>query len=113
MNLYASLFPGSEIGPIDRYGPDEGGDEGAVKRASFRIGGHDLVFNDSPVTHDFTFTPSISLFVECDSEAELNTAFASLEEGGQVLMPLGDYGFSTRFGWLSDRFGVSWQLNLQ
>ena len=54
----------------------------------------------------------MSLFVECEDDAELSRVFAVLSEGGQVLMPLDDYGFSTRFGWVADRFGVSWQLNL-
>ncbi len=61
--------------------------------------------------HDFTFTPSISLFVKCDSEEELETLYEKLSEGGEVAMPLDDYGFSTKFGWVQDRFGVSWQLN--
>ena len=60
----------------------------------------------------FTFTPAISLFVECEDEAELDTAFARLSDGGAALMPPGDYGFSRKFAWLADRFGVSWQLNL-
>ncbi|WP_219999912.1 VOC family protein [Halomonas sp. LBP4] len=59
-----------------------------------------------------TFTPSMSLFVESESEAELDEAFAQLSSGGEVLMPPDDYGFSARFTWLNDRFGVSWQLNL-
>ena len=50
--------------------------------------------------------------VDFDSAAELERVFAMLADGGQVLMPLDDYGFSKRFGWLNDRFGVSWQLNL-
>jgi predicted 3-demethylubiquinone-9 3-methyltransferase (glyoxalase superfamily) len=64
------------------------------------------------VQHAFTFTPSLSLFVDCESEAELDRLFSALAEGGQILMPLEDHGFSTRFGWANDRFGVSWQLNL-
>jgi predicted 3-demethylubiquinone-9 3-methyltransferase (glyoxalase superfamily) len=64
------------------------------------------------VSHGFTFTPSLSLFVDCESEADLERIFAALSEGGGVLMPLGNYGFSRRFGWVNDRFGVSWQLNL-
>ena len=52
------------------------------------------------------------MFVECDSPAELETFYGKLLEGGSALMPLGEYGFSRRFGWLNDRFGVSWQLNL-
>jgi len=54
----------------------------------------------------------MSLFLECESEAELDRLFAALAEGGQQLMPLGKYGFSRKFGWCNDRFGVSWQLNL-
>jgi predicted 3-demethylubiquinone-9 3-methyltransferase (glyoxalase superfamily) len=65
---------------------------------------------DSSVRHAFDFTPSSSLFVECGSEAELERLAAALGENGQV--PLGDYGFSKRFVWVNDRFGVSWQLNL-
>jgi len=67
---------------------------------------------DSPVKHGFTFTPAISLFVDCGSEAEIDHLFAKLVDGGQVFMPLNADPFSPKFGWLSDRFGVSWQLNL-
>lgn len=112
MNLYVSVFRGSHVARIERYGAEEQGRAGAVKRAHFRVGEHDLMCFDSPVKHGFTFTPSISLFVECESAAELDGAFQQLSAGGQVLMPLDDYGFSARFGWVTDRFGVSWQLNL-
>jgi predicted 3-demethylubiquinone-9 3-methyltransferase (glyoxalase superfamily) len=112
MNLYVSLFKGSEVVRVERYGPGEQGTEGSIKRANFKLGGHDVVCFDSPIKHHFTFTPSISLFVECESEAELAEAFKQLSAGGTVLMPLDNYGFSRKFGWLNDRFGVSWQLNL-
>ncbi|MGI9524987.1 MAG: VOC family protein [Hyphomicrobiaceae bacterium] len=62
--------------------------------------------------HEFDFTPSVSLFVNFGVAAELDRAFGKLADGGTILMPLDDYGFSLRFGWLSDAFGVSWQLNL-
>jgi len=65
------------------------------------------------VKHGFTFTPSISIFVDCENTTELEEAFKQLSEGGEVLMPLDNYGFSTKFGWVNDRFKVSWQLNLQ
>jgi predicted 3-demethylubiquinone-9 3-methyltransferase (glyoxalase superfamily) len=112
MNLYVSLFGGSEIQRVERYGPGEQGVEGTVKTANFTLAGQEFRCIDSPVKHGFTFTPSIPLFVECDSEAELEAAFSRLSDGGSVLMPVGNYGFSTKFGWLADRFGVSWQLNL-
>lgn len=113
MRFYVGLFHGSEVKQIERYGSGEPGPEGTVKRADFILAGQDVICIDSPAKHAFTFTPSMSLFVECESEAELNKAFEQLSEGGAVLMPLDNYGFSRRFGWVSDRFGVSWQLNLQ
>jgi predicted 3-demethylubiquinone-9 3-methyltransferase (glyoxalase superfamily) len=112
MNFYISLFAGSEIKQVERYGPGELGAERSVKKATFTLAGQDFICIDSPIKHAFTFTPSISLFVDCESEAELERVFTQLSAGGTVLMPLGDYGFSTKFGWATDRFGVSWQLNL-
>ena len=112
MNFYVSLFGGSEITLIERYGPGELGAEGTVKKATFTLRGQEFICIDSPVQHDFTFTPSISLFVDCESDAEIEEVFSRLSSGGLVLMPLGNYGFSTKFGWVKDRFGPSWQLNL-
>jgi predicted 3-demethylubiquinone-9 3-methyltransferase (glyoxalase superfamily) len=112
MNFYVSLFGGSEIKKVERYGPGEPGAEGSVKIATFTLCGREFNCIDSPVKHAFTFTPSNSLFVDCESEAELEEVFSRLSTGGEVLMPLDNYGFSTRFGWVKDRFGPSWQLNL-
>lgn len=112
MSFYVSLFPGSKIGTVTKYGPDGPGTPGSVLRADFDISGHPIVCIDSPPVHAFTFTPSMSLLVDCESQAEIESAFAKLAEGGKVLMPLDAYGFSSKFGWLQDRFGVSWQLNL-
>jgi predicted 3-demethylubiquinone-9 3-methyltransferase (glyoxalase superfamily) len=112
MTFYASLFDGAEIASIELYGGGEEGAEGTVKRATLRLPGQTLIFFDSPVEHAFGFTPAISLFVDCGSEREVDELFASLAEGGAVLMGLDAYPFSKRFGWVNDRFGVSWQLNL-
>jgi predicted 3-demethylubiquinone-9 3-methyltransferase (glyoxalase superfamily) len=67
---------------------------------------------DSPVTHNFEFTPSTSIFINCEDEAELEKYFAELSKDGDVLMGLANHGFSSKFAWVNDRFGVSWQLNL-
>ena len=112
MTLYASVFPGAGVERIERYAAGEPGPEGTVKVAHFDLNGHRLMFSDSYVKHAFTFTPSVSLFVDFASADELDAAFAKLAEGGKVFMPIDNYGFSRRFGWCSDRFGVSWQLNL-
>jgi predicted 3-demethylubiquinone-9 3-methyltransferase (glyoxalase superfamily) len=112
LELYAATFPEFSILRMDKYGAGEPGPEGTVKIAEASFKGHTLVVIDSPVTHAFTFTPATSLFVDCESVGELDAAFATLSAGGQVFMPLNNYGFSRRFGWCTDRFGVSWQLNL-
>lgn len=112
MHFYTALFPGSRIKRLERWGPGEPGTQGSVKRADLTIAGLELVFIDSTVKHEFGFTPAISLLVECEAEAELENVFERLSAGGSVLMPLADYGFSSRFGWVTDRYGVSWQLNL-
>jgi predicted 3-demethylubiquinone-9 3-methyltransferase (glyoxalase superfamily) len=112
MSLYASVFPSARVVSIERYGPGQPGPEGTVKMAQFDLNGHRLMFSDSFVKHTFNFTPSVSLFVDFASAEQLDAAFARLSEGGQVFMPLNNSGFSRRFGWCSDRFGVSWQLNL-
>ena len=111
-NLYISVFPGSAIQKIERYGSGEHGTEGSVKQCEFVVAGLRIRCFDSPIEHAFTFTPSVSLFVDCESEAELDAAFARLSVDGAVMMPPGNYGFSAKFAWLKDRFGVSWQLNL-
>lgn len=112
LTLYTSLFAGSEVVSLERYGPGGPGPEGSIKLAEAVLGGLRLRVSDSPVRHAFSFTPSVSLFVDCAEDAELRRLHAGLAEGGAELMPLGDYGFSALFGWVNDRFGVSWQLNL-
>jgi predicted 3-demethylubiquinone-9 3-methyltransferase (glyoxalase superfamily) len=112
MNFYVSLFPDGEILEIARYGPQGPGAEGTVRKASFTIGKQFVHCIDSPVKHAFTFTPALSLFVDCETEDEIGRLSTALAEGGAFLMPLGSYGFSRQFAWLNDRFGVSWQLNL-
>ncbi len=68
---------------------------------------------DSGEQHHFTFTPAMSIFVDCDREQELDEVYTGLSDGGMVLMPLQEYPFSRKFAWLNDRYGVSWQLNLK
>jgi predicted 3-demethylubiquinone-9 3-methyltransferase (glyoxalase superfamily) len=113
MNFYTSLFKQSEILSLTRYGANEAGAEGTVQHAIFTLNGQEFMCIDSSVQHAFTFTPSISLYVRCDTEEEIDAVFAKLSQDGQIHMPLDRYPFSKRFGWVSDKFGVSWQLNLE
>lgn len=112
LDLYLATFPDSRVLHVERYVASEPGPEGTVKVARFELCGREFMCSDSPVAHAFGFTPSSSIFVEFDSVDVLDRVFTVLAEGGQVLMPLDDYGFSRRFGWVNDRFGVSWQLTL-
>lgn len=112
MNFYTSIIEDSKITSIVRYGANEAGQEGTVMQATFTLKGQEFMCIDSHIKHQFSFTPSFSIYVTCNTEEELDNLYERLNEGGQALMPLNDYGFSKKFGWLNDRFGVSWQLNL-
>ncbi|MEH7459313.1 VOC family protein [Bacillus sp. JJ1127] len=112
MTLYTSLFNQSEIINISRYGANGPGKEGTVMHATFTLNRQEFMCIDSNVKHDFTFTPSMSLYVNCDTEEEIDEVFNKLVQEGEVLMPLAAYPFSKKFGWLNDKYGVSWQLNL-
>jgi predicted 3-demethylubiquinone-9 3-methyltransferase (glyoxalase superfamily) len=111
MNFYVSLFKDAAVTGIRRYGKEGPGAEGSVRQATFAVAGQTFMCVDSPVKHDFTFTPAMSLFVDCADEAEIDELFAKLSDGGRIFMPLNSYPFSRKFGWLSDKYGVSWQLN--
>ncbi|MBP1994309.1 VOC family protein [Paenibacillus eucommiae] len=112
MNFYTLLIEDSEITSIVRYGANEPGEEGTVMQATFTLKGQEFMCIDSNVKHKFTFTPSFSIYVACSTEEEIEVLYEKLKEDRQALMPLGNYGFSKKFGWLNDRYGVSWQLNL-
>ena len=110
MNFYVSLFPDSDVLTAVRY--EEGDSKGKLQIGAFTLAGREFICIDSPIPHDFRFTPSVSIFVDFDSLAELERVLVALSDGGDVLMPLDDYGFSTKFAWINDRFGLSWQFNL-
>lgn len=112
IEFYKTVFPDTRVESMTKYKAGEGGKEGTIKVAMFVIEGQHVKCTDSPIKHDFDFTPSFSFFVECENGNQLKERFTKLSEGGKIMMPLDDYGFSKQFGWVSDKFGVSWQLNL-
>lgn len=112
LSFYAEHVPDSRIDSLERFGADGPGPEGTVLRGHATIAGQAVMVHDSFVTHGFDFTPSWSFFLDCAGEAEFDRLFAVLSEDGGVLMPPDNYGWSARFAWVSDRFGISWQLNL-
>lgn len=115
MKFYTSLFKNSRIINIKRYpdGPLEGpmqGMEGKVLTGVFELAGLQFMALDGgPI---FSFTPAVSFFVNCETEAEIDGIWAALSVGGSSLVPLQEYPFSKKFGWLEDQYGLSWQLSL-
>jgi predicted 3-demethylubiquinone-9 3-methyltransferase (glyoxalase superfamily) len=113
MTRYVSVIPNSQVVRLERYGADGPGVEGTVALGEAVLAGQKVRFFDSSVQHAFTFTPALSLFITVDTEDELDQIVDALGVGGSFLMPKDDYGFSRRFAWLNDEFGVSWQVNAE
>ena len=98
MNFYASIFKNSKIKTLHRYGDAGPGPEGTVMSGTFEINGQEfMALNGGP---QFSFTPAISFFVNCDTQAEVDELWEKLSAGGE----------KSRCGWLRDKFGVSWQI---
>jgi predicted 3-demethylubiquinone-9 3-methyltransferase (glyoxalase superfamily) len=109
-NFYTSIFKNSKAVSIMRYGEAGPGPKGTVMSATFQLDGQEFIaLNGGP---QFTFSPAISFFVNCETQKEVDDLWKKLSEGGTVLMKLDKYPFSEKFGWVEDKFGVSWQLNL-
>jgi predicted 3-demethylubiquinone-9 3-methyltransferase (glyoxalase superfamily) len=103
--LYASLFPSSRVTKVTSL---ENTPSGSTDIVQFELWGQPFMsISAGPL---FRFNPSISFHVKCDSGAQVDHLWKTLSEGGTVLMPLGTYSWSTRYGWLNDRYGLSWQL---
>ena len=113
MNRYVEVFREARVHSVKKYGENQiGAEPDSVEQAVFEVYGQRIMVTDSPIRHAFGFTPSVALLVDLDSEPELDRIFAALSEGGDVMMPPANYGFSEKFAWIQDRYGVSWQLNL-
>lgn len=113
INRYVNALPDSEVLRLERYGADGPGAVGTVALGEALLAGQRVRFFDSSVVHGFTFTPALSLFVTVEAEQEVDRIVDALAGGGEFLMPTGDYGFSPRFAWFNDEFGVSWQVNAE
>lgn len=121
VTFYTSLFPNSKIDSIKRYPSDmQVGPltdmAGKILTAIFTLDGLTFMALDGgPI---FKPNPSVSFFVNFDPSknpnavADLDALWAKLSEGGKILMPLQEYPFSKHYGWVEDRFGISWQLIL-
>lgn len=113
-SLYASLVPGSRVESVARYGSAgfevHGRPAGSVMSVSLVLGGlRTIAINGGPHLRP---TPAVSYLVAFADVQALDRAWEALADGGRVRMPLGAYPWSARYGWLDDRWGMSWQLRL-
>jgi predicted 3-demethylubiquinone-9 3-methyltransferase (glyoxalase superfamily) len=98
MNFYVSIFRNSRIVSVSRYGEGGPGPSGTVMTGTFQLDGRDfMALNGGP---HFKFTEAISLFVNCETQEEVDQLWEKLSEGGE----------KSRCGWLKDKFGLSWQI---
>ncbi|HEY3420651.1 MAG TPA: VOC family protein [Methanomassiliicoccales archaeon] len=98
MDFYTSVFKNSNKGMITRYGKAGPGPEGTVMSVTFQLEGQEFfALNGGPV---YSFTPAISMFVDCKDQDEVDRLWEMLSEGGR----------KDRCGWLVDKFGISWQV---
>ena len=98
VNFYVSVFKNSKVVRVTRYGDTGPGPKGTVMSATFQLDGQEFsALNGGP---QFTFTPAISFFVNCETQAEVDDLWEELSAGGE----------KQRCGWLKDKYGVSWQI---
>jgi predicted 3-demethylubiquinone-9 3-methyltransferase (glyoxalase superfamily) len=98
INFYTSIFKNSKVGNVTRYGDAGPGPKGSVMMATFEIEGQEfMALNGGP---HFKFTEAISMFVNLDTQQEVDELWEKLSAGGQ----------KSRCGWLKDKFGLSWQI---
>jgi predicted 3-demethylubiquinone-9 3-methyltransferase (glyoxalase superfamily) len=110
VNFYVSIFENSRAGSITRYEEAGPGPKGSVLTMKFLLEGQDFTaLNGGPL---FKFTPAVSFYVACATSQEVDKLWEKLSDDGSVLMPLDKYPFSEKYGWVADKFGLSWQLNL-
>lgn len=105
VEFYAATVPGASITARTSLSPEQ-------EVIEFTLAGHDFMAADSPMRHQWDFTPAVSVFLLCDTTPQVDDVFTALSRDGRVYMPIADYGFNPHFGWCEDRFGVSWQIGL-
>jgi predicted 3-demethylubiquinone-9 3-methyltransferase (glyoxalase superfamily) len=107
IDFYCSLFPDSKI---TRQNQMKGTPSGDIDVFSFQLWG--VPFGAMNCPGPFTFNQGVSFFVYCGSEQRIDELFAKLSEGGKVMMALDKYPWTSKYAWVQDRFGISWQLDI-
>ncbi|MHB1330922.1 MAG: VOC family protein [Minisyncoccota bacterium] len=105
--FYVSIFPNSKMGKVTTLKDTPSGDADIV---NFSLNGFNfMAISAGPL---FKFNPSISFTVPCSTSEEVDRVWSKLSEGGMALMELGEYPFSKKYGWIADKYGVTWQIML-
>jgi predicted 3-demethylubiquinone-9 3-methyltransferase (glyoxalase superfamily) len=105
--FYTTLFPDSKVDNVTTIKDTPSGDSDFV---SFTLAGQKfMAISAGPY---FKLNPAVSLFVFFDSEAEIDKVWNALSEGGKVMMEYQKYPWAQKYGWLQDKFGLSWQLSM-
>jgi predicted 3-demethylubiquinone-9 3-methyltransferase (glyoxalase superfamily) len=110
MQTWVALFERGEILNTSSMDDGQPGSDATIMMGTIRLANLEIMLLNAGPT--FSPTPAISFFVGCESADQVDRLWEALSPGGQVLMPLDAYPFNERYGWLQDRFGVSWQLML-
>ncbi|NGP87110.1 VOC family protein [Fodinibius halophilus] len=109
-SFYVSIFENAEILNTTPYYAETPSEKpkGSVMTVDFELEGQGFTaLNGGP---HFTPNPSISFFINCETEEEVDRLWNALSENGNILMPLDSYPFSEKYGWAQDKYGVSWQI---
>lgn len=110
VNFYTSIFPNSKITSITKIGKDDRGEEGKILNASFDLKGNQFMAMDIGNADAPEFTWGISLFVSCEDSDEFDLIFDKLSENGLVIMGPEPIYNLRKAAWVTDKFGVTWQL---
>ncbi len=115
MNHYLKVFTDSEMVSLTRIDDETGSEEfgmipGKVLNGQMKIKGHGVQFMDMAPTFATPFSWATSLYIDCDDEAEFDALFAGLSEGGSVMMGPEPVMNLRKVAWVTDRWGVTWQL---
>ena len=123
MTFYTSLFEDSEIVQIVRANPEDAGwTAGTLQHAIFRLADQQFMCINTPPPgnrlyniapwDEFNLNPAMTIYVRRETKEDFDRLYEALSEKGEVYLPAASYGFSPRFAWVNDRFGVSWRINL-
>lgn len=108
--FYRDVFPNSSTLFLNKWSEDSSFPSDKVHSVAFKL--EDLLFCGFDAGPAFQFNPTISFFINCETEQEVEYYWNRLSESGEVLMPLDSYPFSAQYAWVADKFGISWQIIL-